>query len=165
MAIFEESQKMLDVMSDALAGEKQIPTEFTKDGNNESPPIHWTSQPDAKCYAVVVDDPDAQRPDPFVHWVVWNIPATATQLPRAVPQQRNVNNPAGALQGRNDFGDIGYDGPAPPKKSGTHHYRFRVLALNAPVNLPAGATVAQLYTAIEGKVTAWGEAIGTYKRG
>ncbi len=115
--------------------------------------------PQARSLALVCEDPDAPRGN-WVHWVVYGLPASATALPEAVPAAAAV--PGGGTHGKNDFGRLGYGGPAPP--SGTHRYFFRIYALDREVALPPGATLAELRRAMEGHVLAQGELMGTYSR-
>ena len=137
-----------------------IPQQYTCDGRDVSPPLAWASVPDdARTLALVCDDPDAPR-GTWVHWVVYNIPATARELAEGVPAIENLEN--GARQGANDFRKIGYGGPCPP--SGTHRYYFHLYALDADLNLPSGATKDQLLKAVEGHVLAEGQLMGRYTR-
>src|SRR5215470_9814433 len=96
-----------------------IPKKFTCDGPDISPPLTWTEPPKrTKSFAVIVDDPDAPS-DTWVHWVLYEVPADTRELSEGVRKDRQLSN--GALQGRNDFGKIGYNGPCPPK-GGPHGY-------------------------------------------
>ena len=123
-------------------------------GANRSMPVTWTVAPGAKTYAVVLEDPDALGPAPFVHWQVWNIPAGTTELAAGAPP------PAGAVQGRNGTGSTGYHGPHPP--SGTHRYHLQVFALDSALALAAGADREALAAAMRGHIIASGEVVGLY---
>ncbi len=139
---------------------KSIPKKHTCDGEDVSPRLAWTGVPDgAKSVAVICDDPDAPA-GTWVHWVIYNLPADAGGLGENVPPRETL--PDGARQGKNDFGRIGYNGPCPP--GGTHRYFFKVYALDSLLDLPAGATKAQLVRAMEGHVLAQGSLMGTYSR-
>src|SRR5437867_4073648 len=92
----------------------------------------------AKELALIVDDPDAPRAEPFVHWVMYKIPADRRDLPEAIAPEAKPQSPTGALQGENSFGKIGYGGPAPPPRHGTHHYRFHLYALDEPLEAKSG---------------------------
>ncbi|MCV4683952.1 YbhB/YbcL family Raf kinase inhibitor-like protein, partial [Escherichia coli] len=81
--------------------------------------------------ALICEDPDAPTPKPFVHWVLYKIPADTTSLEEGSP-------PPGSLEGANDFGNVGYGGPMPPRGHGAHRYHFRVYALDSPLDLPPG---------------------------
>ncbi len=129
-------------------------------GQNLSPPLSWTAVAGARTYAVVFEDPDAPGPRPFVHWLIWNIPAAVTSLPEGLPTSVRLQTPSGAVQGANDAGGTGYFGPKPP--SGVHHYRFQVFALDAPLDLPGGAGRGALSAAMNGHVIARGELAATF---
>src|SRR5206468_2370544 len=106
------------------------------DGQNVSPPLSWSGAPaGVKEYALIMDDPDAPRPQPWVHWVIYHIRGDVTSLPEAVPPDESLATPPGAHQGKNTWERIGYGGPAPPKGHGTHHYHFRVYALDTSLSL------------------------------
>jgi Raf kinase inhibitor-like YbhB/YbcL family protein len=137
----------------------QIPAKFTCSGAGISPQLAWTAPPAATAsFALTVTDPDAPRRT-FVHWVLYDLPAGTRALPEGLPRQLTD----GALQGRNDFGEIGYGGPCPPPGS-PHHYVFTLYALDAKLNLPVGATRAQVEAAMQGHILARGELIGIYQR-
>ena len=139
----------------------RIPASFTCDGANTSPPLTWSSPPAAtKSFALILDDPDAPMGS-FVHWVIYNLPATDRSLPAAVPKQGQLSD--GARQGRNDFGETGYGGPCPPGHS-EHHYRFVLYAADAVLSLPAGATKQQVEDALKGHIVARGVLVGRYSR-
>jgi Raf kinase inhibitor-like YbhB/YbcL family protein len=142
----------------------EIPRRCTGDGPDESPPLAWSGAPDGtKSFALIVDDPDA--PDPaaprrtWVHWVVCDLPASATSLPEGVSGRAM---PPGATEGKNDSGGIGYEGPYPP--IGSHRYFFRLYALDTLVGLRPGHTKPELLRAIDGHVLASAELMGTYAR-
>jgi Raf kinase inhibitor-like YbhB/YbcL family protein len=103
-----------------------------------SPQLSWSGAPAAtKSYAVTVFDADAPTGSGFWHWVAWDIPATTTSLPTGAVL------PAGAVNGTNDGGAVGYTGPCPPEGDVTHHYRFTVVALNVPsIELPPNTHAA-----------------------
>ena len=110
-----------------------IPRNYSGDGDDMSPALSWSEVPPAtKELALIVDDPDAPTPEPWVHWVLYKIPAATMDLAEHVPPALHVARPVGALQGRNSWPKgIGYRGPAPPKGHGLHHYHFRLYALDA----------------------------------
>lgn len=155
----------IDVSSPAFEAGGRIPVRYTADGEDGSPPLRWSNVPDrARSIAIVCDDPDAPQDEPWVHWVMFNIPADATGLPEGVPKTARPGNVPGAAQGRNDFGRVGYGGPAPPRGHGTHHYRFRVYALDGPLALPGVPTKEALLQAAAGHEVDSGELVGTYRR-
>jgi Raf kinase inhibitor-like YbhB/YbcL family protein len=150
----------MKVTSRAFAANEPIPQKYTGDGDNLSPPLSWEGQPDGtKSFALICDDPDAPN-GTFVHWVIFNIPSDRHTLPEAVPTNNEVFN---ALQGKNDLGDIGYDGPAPPKGK-PHHYFFRVYALDKLLDLKAGASRKDLDEAMRGHILHEGQLVGLYGR-
>ena len=141
--------------------QNQIPAKFTCSGAGVSPQLAWSAPPAATAsFALTVTDPDAPRRT-FIHWVIYDLPAGTRALPEGVPTQGQL--PDGALQGRNDFGEIGYGGPCPPPGS-PHHYVFTLYALDAKLNLPEGATRAQVEAAMQGHILAHGELVGIYQR-
>jgi Raf kinase inhibitor-like YbhB/YbcL family protein len=113
-----------------------IPTKYTCDGEDLSPPLRIRGTQDAvESLALVVDDPDAPSATPFVHWLLWNVPPDTEEVPEDVPQEQTVSALDGAAQGTNDFGEIGYRGPCPPADDGPHTYRFTVLSLDTMLDL------------------------------
>ncbi len=154
----------LNLTSTAFAPNGSIPAPYTCEGDDTSPPLSWAGAPSGtKSVALIVDDPDA--PDPakpqrvYVHWVVYNIPPTATSLPENASKK---GLPAGAVQGKNDWGKTQYGGPCPPV--GRHRYFFKLYALDTQLTGLSSPTKADLLKAIEGHVIANGELIGTYQK-
>lgn len=141
-------------------GFDEIPDEHTCEGTDISPRIEVAGL-NATSMAVVVDDPAAPS-GTFNHWLIWNIPPTDV-IPRAIARNATLTEPFPALQGRNDFGEIGYAGPCPPPGK-PHRYYFRVYGLDRMLDLKAGATVADLRKAMKGHVLQSGEAVATYGR-
>jgi len=139
----------------------RIPKQFTCDGADSSPHLAWTAPPaTTKSLALLVTDPDAPV-GTWVHWVLYNLPATARDLPIGVQKAQYFGD--GSRQGRNDFGKIGYGGPCPPPGT-NHRYFFRLYALDIELNLSPGATRDQLEAAIQGHILAHGELIARYGR-
>lgn len=127
------------IQSPAFAGKERTPTRFTGDGEDLSPKLTWSGVPEgAKELALICDDPDAPTPEPWVHWVIYKIPAVASGLAEHIPTAKTLSQPAGALQGKNSWGSIGYRGPAPPPGHGVHHYHFKLYALDATLDVSAG---------------------------
>jgi Raf kinase inhibitor-like YbhB/YbcL family protein len=150
--------KMLTIESPAFGLNEPIPEKHTGDGEDVSPPLVFENAPEGTVeLALVCDDPDAPTPEPWVHWVIYKIPADAGGLPEGASGKTGA-----ALEGRNSWpaDNLGYRGPKPP--SGTHRYFFRLYALDAPVDLEAGATKDELLAAIEGHVLAETVLIGVY---
>ncbi len=131
-----------------------------------SPPLAWSGAPaGTKEFALICDDPDAPSAQPWVHWVLYKIPADAKSLGEGIPRQANPPTPAGAVQGTNSFpkDDIGYRGPAPPKGK-PHHYHFHIYALDTTLPATPGLDKEKLLAAIKGHILGEGELIGTYQR-
>ena len=141
--------------SPAFHGGAMIPARYTCDGKNVSPPLRWSHVPrNTRSFALRLDDPDAPG-GTFTHWTAWNFDAGALAL-RAGAADR------WRLTGTNSFGRIGYDGPCPPSGS-THHYVFRLYALNARLTLRRGASRSQFAAALRGHVLATARLVGLYR--
>jgi Raf kinase inhibitor-like YbhB/YbcL family protein len=154
----------LTLTSSAFQQGGPIPSRFTCEGTDTSPPLAWSGVPDGtRSLALVVDDPDA--PDPakpkrvYVHWVLHDIPPTADGLPEGVTAEQL---PAGTREGRNDWGRTGYGGPCPP--IGRHRYFFKLYALDAERLDLDTPTKAELEAAMRGHVIEQAELMGTYEQ-
>jgi Raf kinase inhibitor-like YbhB/YbcL family protein len=158
----------IDVKSLAFGHGQPIPKKHTGDGDDISPELSWSNVPEGtQELALICDDPDAPRPEPWVHWIIYRIPAHGTGLPEGIATQANLSSPAGARQGSNSWDSgqtIGYRGPAPPSGHGVHHYHFKLYALDTPLDLPSGADKQSLLKAMEGHILGRGELVGTYQR-
>jgi Raf kinase inhibitor-like YbhB/YbcL family protein len=151
----------LSLTSSVFSDGEIIPRQYTGDGSDVSPPLRWARAPeDTKSFALVCDDPDAPRKI-WVHWVIFNLPPETSELSEGVSPKEVL--PDGAKQGKNDFGNIGYGGPAPPKGK-PHRYFFKLYALNCVLDLPPGTTKDQVVAAIQGHVLAETQLIGKYAR-
>ncbi len=149
----------------AFADGQPVPRRHTGDGEDLSPPLSWTGLPaGTAALALIVDDPDAPTSEPWVHWVIYDLPADEQGLVEGIPPVDRPASPSGAIQGRNSWGSVGYRGPAPPRGHGVHHYNFRLFALDRPVNLPQGLDKPALLAAIRGHVIAEAALTGTYQR-
>jgi Raf kinase inhibitor-like YbhB/YbcL family protein len=135
---------------------------YSEYADGVSPPLSWNAVPGAKSYAIILEDPDAKPPKPFVHWLAWNIPANVTQLPEGLQEQPRLTEPAGVLQGRTTRGSIGYYGPKPPVGDPAHHYHLQVLALDTMLDVPFGADRDKVMAAVSGHVLAKGEIVGKF---
>jgi Raf kinase inhibitor-like YbhB/YbcL family protein len=154
----------ITVQSTAFKEGQVIPKKHTEDGADASPALTWSGVPaDAKELVLICDDPDAPGREPWVHWVIYKLPASLTGLPEGVPAKPKLTEPAGGLQGKNSWGTVGYRGPAPPPGK-VHHYHFKVYALKAAVDLPPELKKDELLKRIKPQVVAEGELIGTYQR-
>ena len=144
----------MKITSSAFQNGGSIPSKFTCDGSDTSPPLQITGVPaEAKALVLIADDPDAPG-GLFTHWLVWNIPPQTNSIAEG-------SAPKG-VHGTNDFGKSGYGGPCPPP--GIHRYSFKVLALDREVALPSGAKRGQVDAAMKGHVIAQGELMGRYAR-
>lgn len=144
---------------------QSIPRECTGEGKDTSPELSWSGAPQGTAeFALICDDPDAPTAQPWVHWVIYKIPANVTHLKPGMDTLPAAKEPAGALQGKNSWDTIGYRGPLPPPGHGTHHYHFRLYALDQPLQVAAGLTKTELLMAMKDRVVAEAEIIGTYKR-
>jgi hypothetical protein len=155
------------VDSPTLGAGQSIPRDYTADGRNVSPPIAWSNVPaGTKQLALLLEDPDVGNPPPFVHWVIYKIPATAKGLPEGLPIDPAAPLPAeiaGAIQGVSGFRRPIYRGPAPPPGK-PHHYHFVVYALDANLDLQPGLNRADLLAAIQGHIIGRGELVAIYER-
>ncbi len=150
----------MKIESSAFTSGQPIPQKYTCQGADISPALSWSDVPqNAKTLALITDDPDAPA-GVWVHWVIYNLPAQTHSLPEAVPKTEQA---LGALQGKNDFGKIGYGGPCPPPGK-PHRYFFKLYALDTPLNLPVGATKQNVEKAMQGHVVAHAELMGIYQR-
>jgi Raf kinase inhibitor-like YbhB/YbcL family protein len=141
--------------SPAFAQSGEIPSEHTCDGADVSPALEWSAPPEGtRSLALVVDDPDAPS-GTFTHWLAWGLPPRAGGL---------GEGEAAPLEGRNDFGAVGYRGPCPPPGHGRHRYFFRLHALDAELDLLPGAERHELEPLLGGHVLGVAELIGTYER-
>jgi Raf kinase inhibitor-like YbhB/YbcL family protein len=156
-----DSPMSIELTSTAFQKGETVPKQYTGDGVDHSPPLRWSEPPSGtKSLALICDDPDAPR-GTWVHWVLFNLPPQTRELEENVPTTATL--PSGAQQGKNDFGNIGYGGPAPPKGK-PHRYFFKLYALAVAVDLPTGAIKAELEKAMKGHILAEGQLMGTYKR-
>ena len=155
----------ITVRSIAFAEGEPIPRRHTGDGEDLSPPLTWEGLPAAtRELAMIVNDPDAPTSEPWVHWVIYKLPTTRGGLVEGVPPMVRPTSPPGSIQGRNSWGSLGYQGPAPPKGHGRHRYFFRLYALDRTLELPEGLDKAGLLKAIRGHILAEAELMGTYQR-
>jgi Raf kinase inhibitor-like YbhB/YbcL family protein len=139
--------------SDVLGDGEPIPTKYSCDGENVSPPLRWAGVPaQAAALALVVDDPDAGG---FVHWVVWNIPSDTSEVAEA-------STPPG-VEGRNGTGDVGWTGPCPPRGE-IHRYQFTLYALGDSIDLADGTDGKDARSTIEGAAVAQARLSGTFIR-
>ncbi len=154
------AQSKMEIRTGAFAPGSSIPGKYTCSGENLSPPLAISGVPaSAKSLALIVEDPDAPS-GTFVHWVVYNLPPATTQIDAGVKQDAAM--PGGGVQGRNDFGRLGYGGPCPPPGS-PHHYHFRLFALNSQL-MPQSATGPGVEEAMQNHIVTSTEIVGTFQR-
>jgi len=151
----------LELKSSAFQPNGTIPRKHTGEGDDVSPPLSWSNLPDgSRALALVCHDPDAPLLSPgsygFVHWVLYNIPASVAELPEGAQ---------GYTGGANNFGKPGYGGPMPPEGHGLHHYYFWLLALDKELDLEPGLSMWKLFERIEPNVIGMNRLVGTYSRG
>jgi Raf kinase inhibitor-like YbhB/YbcL family protein len=153
--------------SPAFAEGGTIPRRHTADGADVSPALTWSEEPAGTVeLALIVDDPDAPTPEPWVHWVAYRIAPGRFELPEGIPRKPTPGAPPGMMQGVNSFsGDnIGFRGPAPPRGGGVHRYRFTLHALDGALDLAAGASKEEVLRAMDGRILATARLTGTYER-
>lgn len=154
-----EAPPPLMLTSSAFKHEESIPVIYSCDGEDTSPELTWTEPPaGTQSFVLIMDDPDAGGT--WVHWVVYNLPASARGLNAAIPVDTEING--GGLQGRNSSRINGYQGPCPP--SGTHRYFFKLYALDITLDLPAGAHNVEVTVGMKNHVLASAELMGTFER-
>lgn len=151
----------MSIQSSAFSLGSEIPTRYTGEGENISPPLAWAGVPGgAKGLVLIVDDPDA--PDPaaptkvFVHWVLYNIPPNVNKLPEGVKVL-----PEGTQEGLNDMKQTAYSGPMPP--IGRHRYYFKLYALDVPLSFASEPMKANVEKAMQGHILAQATLMGTYQ--
>lgn len=158
----KETSMAMEIRSTAFTDGEAIPTRYTCQGEDISPPLAWSGiPPQAESLVLLVDDPDA--PDPkapkmtWVHWVLFNLPPDSDGLPEAVKVL-----PQGTGEGLNDWKRTGYGGPCPP--IGRHRYFHKLYALDKTLDLPGTPTRAEVEKAMQGHILARAELVGTYKK-
>lgn len=152
------------LLSPAFLDGAPMPAIYTADGQDISPPLHWQGAPaGTQSFALILEDPDAP-PGLWIHWVLFNIPATVHGLPAGVPREAVLAD--GSAQGRcwgvETFARRGYYGPQPPPGP-SHHYRFSLSALDRPLELGSDTTAAELRAAMAGHQLAETRLIGLYR--
>ncbi|PYK83736.1 MAG: YbhB/YbcL family Raf kinase inhibitor-like protein [Verrucomicrobia bacterium] len=155
LVAFAAGGAKMKISSSAFQEGGTIPEKFSKNGQNVSPELRVEGAPaEAKSLALIVDDPDAPV-GLFTHWLVWNIDPKTTEIAEGSP-------PNGAVQGTNDYPNLGYGGPQPP--SGTHRYYFKIFALDRMLDLKSGAKRREVDAAMRGHVIGQGELMGRYSK-
>lgn len=150
----------IQLTSSAFANDGPIPAQYACTGADVSPSLTWSEPPaGTQSFALIMDDPDA--PDgTWVHWVLFNIPASSRGLSEGIPSEGTL--PDGSTHGKNSSGNPGYDGPCPP--TGTHRYFFKLYALDEMLGILSGADKGELLKAMEGHTLAQGQLMGTFSQ-
>ena len=150
----------ISVTSSAFKNSDMIPSKYTADGKDISPPLKWKGENTGiKSYVVVCDDPDAPG-GTWVHWILYNLPPEINELDEKTGNIPEL--PGNAVHGRNSWGKVEYGGPAPP--SGTHRYFFTVFALDTEIHLSSAPAIEDLHSAMKGHILSEGQLMGIYKR-
>lgn len=163
-----EMEDTITVSSTAFDHHGMVPLAYSAYGDNTAPQISWSDLPEGtEQLALIMDDPIAPTPQPFVHWVAYNIPADASELPEGLSKEAQITDVAeleGMVNGVNGARQTGYFGPRPPADGKLHAYHFRLYALDEALDLPEGLNKAELLEAIDGHVLATGMLMGHYER-
>ncbi|HEY7493119.1 MAG TPA: YbhB/YbcL family Raf kinase inhibitor-like protein [Candidatus Tectomicrobia bacterium] len=160
-----QGQARLTVTSRAFVNGGAIPQQHSAYGEDISPTLSWSGMPAAaQSVVVLVEDPDALSPKPFVHWSVANLPTQVTALPAGLPPGERLTQLGDASQGANHMSQLGWFGPKPPAGDPPHHYHFQVFGLDTTLTLPGGFNRQALLGAMRGHVLAFGQVVGTYER-
>jgi hypothetical protein len=159
--VMENRALALELKSIVFQHNAYIPLKYSCKAEDFSPPLSWTGAPQGTVsFALICDDPDAPSGD-WVHWVIFNIPASKASLPENISKTGTLAD--GSVQGINDFTKLGYGGPCPPPGK-PHRYFFKLYALDAQVPLKAGASKRDLLRAMDGHILAQAELVGLFKR-
>ena len=151
----------MQISTTSFPAEGTIPKKYTCDAEDVSPALTWSGAPAAaKAFALIADDPDAPV-GTWTHWLIWNVPANVHHFTEGVAKTPQL--PDGSRQGQNDFKKVGYNGPCPPPGK-PHRYYFKLFALDAPLEVKAGATRKELESAMKGHVVAEAQFMGRYGR-
>lgn len=156
--LMKEAETIFVLESPAFENNSEIPAKYSLRGGNKSPPLRWRGSPsEAAALVLIAYDPDAPG-GTFCHWLLYNMPPNLTSLPEGMPAE--AETPYG-LQGVDDYGELGYGGPAPPPGS-RHRYVFLLLALDRKLGLAAGATAEEVLEACRGHVIGYAVLLGYY---
>ena len=151
----------MQISTTSFPAEGTIPKKYTCDAEDVSPALTWSGAPAAaKAFALIADDPDAPV-GTWTHWLIWNVPANVHHFTEGVAKTPQL--PDGSRQGQNDFKKVGYNGPCPPPGK-PHRYYFKLFALDAPLEVKAGATRKELESAMKGHIVAEAQFMGRYGR-
>ena len=164
LALVEARAEAALPVRSAFEPDQPIPLAHAADGDNASPAVSWDAVEGAQSFVVIMDDPDAAEPKPFVHWLAYDIPAAVLALREGLPTEPVLTVPE-MKQGTNSSGSTGYTGPKPPVDDPAHHYHLQVFALDVDsLGLDPAAKREAVLEAMQGKVLAAGEIVGTFER-
>ena len=156
-----EAPKGMTMTSRAFTEGQTIRRTCTADGADVSPALQWNqAPPGTRSFAVICRDVDAPG-GTFIHWLIYNIPGTASGVPEGLPRQEKLDD--GSIQGKNDFHVAGYNGPKPPPGR-PHEYHFELYALNTMLPVETGVDAARLIELMKDHVLATARIMGTYRR-
>jgi Raf kinase inhibitor-like YbhB/YbcL family protein len=163
-----DKKMAIEVTSTAFQQGHAIPKKYTGEGADVSPSLAWTGISEgAKELVLICDDPDAPTEEPWVHWVIYKIPADTKGLPEGVPRKLRLKEPQGAIQGHNSWpaaDAVGYRGPMPPPGHGVHHYYFKLYAIKAHMVVEPGMNKKAILEEIHDHILDQGTLMGTYQR-
>lgn len=162
-----EKPMTIELTSTAFDQGKPIPAKYTGEGEDVSPPLRWANVPEGtRELALICDDPDAPREEPWVHWVIYKLPADIAGLPEGIEPKPELTGPVEALQGKNSWPSgrtIGYRGPMPPPGK-PHRYFFKLYALDTELDAEPGLSKDTLLAKMKNHILGTGQLMGTYKR-
>lgn len=159
-----ETANWLTVSSPSFSHARPIPERYTAYGSGNLPALSWSDAPKGtQSFAVIVEDPDALVPRPYVHLVLYNIPGSETSIASQDLEYAQSSDASGMTLGRNSSGALGYAAPQPQSGEPAHSYHFQVFALDKALSLPAGADKQAVIDAMQGHVLAKGLIIGTFQ--
>ena len=161
-------QAVVVLTSDAIDQDGRLDSIYSQAGDGISPPLSWAAPPGVVSYALVVEDPDAPRDQPFVHWMMWNIPGSLHALPAGIEAEAHPSKPdtpdlGGVVQGKNTGGAHGWLGMAPPEGHGPHHYYFQLFALDRRLEFGPDTPLEELVHALKAGTLAKGTLVGTFE--
>jgi Raf kinase inhibitor-like YbhB/YbcL family protein len=159
----KELPMTLKLESPAFQNGAPIPERYTKEGENISPPLRWTDPPaETKEFALIFEDLNAGKEEPFVHWLLYKIQHHVRQIEEGVLAD-NSGESAATVEGKNSFGEVAYGGPRPPSDDPAHHYVFRLYALDDELNVSVGLKRQDLLKVMKGHILGVAEFSGTYQ--
>jgi Raf kinase inhibitor-like YbhB/YbcL family protein len=157
----QNTHAKFELTSSAFEADGTIPTKYSCAGDDVSPELSWKNAPkETQSFVLIVDDPDNPK-KVIVHWLVYDLPATAHELPESTPDKPVL--PDGSKQGKNEDAKTRWRGPC-PSQGAAHHYFFKLYALDQPMGLKPKATRAQIDAAIKGHILAEAELIGRFQK-